>query len=235
MSCLSRRGRRLSERKGKGASPIEPKNVSSTASNEKAKSSGKDVRPSTKRSELRIGLSHPDLNSIQATIATPSAPSQRPRRTTSRTLSTSRRGEGGADDGGSARSPTLVTVRMRRGCRSAPPVLTGVWDGKVEEGASRISENEDQMTHRSPSRNEVDLIQHVDQMLVRLLLPQVLDDRLTPCSERISSIENMDDDVRRVEHLVQLSPNSARSAFGIDRFTGGGGGRMVYFRIGRNC
>ena len=51
-----------------------------------------------------------------------------------------------------------------------------------------------------------------------LLLPQELDDGFTPGSDRIPGIEDVDDNVGGVENLVQLSPNSSRGSFGVDRF-----------------
>jgi len=61
-------------------------------------------------------------------------------------------------------------------------------------------------TYGSPGGNKIDLVQDIHEMLVRLLLSQVLDNRLTPRTERIPSIENMDDNIGRVENLVQFSP-----------------------------
>ena len=43
----------------------------------------------------------------------------------------------------------------------------------------------------------------------------------------------MNDDIGRVEDLVQLAPDTARGAFGINRFPGGGCGRVV--RVGFGC
>lgn len=74
-------------------------------------------------------------------------------------------------------------------------------------------------THCCPSRHEIDFVEHVNQMLVRLLLPQVLDNRLAPCTERISSVQHVNDNVRRVEDLVQLSPYTSRGTFSVDGFT----------------
>lgn len=64
-------------------------------------------------------------------------------------------------------------------------------------------------------------------MLVRLFLPQVLDNRLTPRAERVSSIENVDDDVGRVEDLVELSPYTTGCTLLVDSLSGCRGGGVV--------
>lgn len=51
------------------------------------------------------------------------------------------------------------------------------------------------ITHGDPSRNKIDLVQDIHQMLVCLFLPQILHDGLTPCSERISGVQDMDDHI----------------------------------------
>lgn len=64
-------------------------------------------------------------------------------------------------------------------------------------------------------------------MLVRLLLSEVFDNRLTPRTEGITGVQDVDDDVGRVEDLVQFSPYTTRGTLGIDRFSGGRGGRVI--------
>lgn len=73
-------------------------------------------------------------------------------------------------------------------------------------------------THSHPGRHEIDLVQHVDQLFMRLFLFQKLDDRFTPGSHGVSGIEHVDDDVGRVEHLVEFSPDTTRGTFGVDGF-----------------
>jgi hypothetical protein len=88
-------------------------------------------------------------------------------------------------------------------------------------------------THSDPCGDQVHLVQDIHQMLVRLLLPQVLDDRLTPGAERVTSVQHMDDDIGRVEHLVQLSPNSAGGTLVVNGFTDEGDGVVV--GVGGGC
>lgn len=58
------------------------------------------------------------------------------------------------------------------------------------------------MTHSYPCGNKIDLVQHVDELLVCLFLPQELDDGLAPRAQGVPSIENVDDNVRGIQHLV---------------------------------
>jgi len=122
--------------------------------------------------------------------------------------------------------------------------LTGVW--VLARRIVKRKEKEKQpkrksSTHGNPGRNKIDLVQHVDQLFVRLFLPQELDDGFTPGSHRIPGIEDVDDNVGRVENLVQFSPDSTRGSFGVDRFghegsdgVEGSEGLDVGFRVG-NC
>lgn len=64
-------------------------------------------------------------------------------------------------------------------------------------------------------------------MLVRLFLPQVLDNRLTPGTEWISSIEHVNDDIGRVEDLVQFSPYTTGGTFLVDSLSGSRGGGVI--------
>lgn len=82
-------------------------------------------------------------------------------------------------------------------------------------------------THGNPGRHQVHLVQHVHQMLVRLLFTQVLDNRLTPCAERISSVEHVNNNVGRVEHLVQLTPDTPRGTLVVDGLSRERSGGMV--------
>ena len=99
--------------------------------------------------------------------------------------------------------------------------------GKIEE---KLTQGKDKLTHSSPCRDEIDLVQDIDEMLVCLLLPQVLDNRLTPGTKRIPSVQNMNDDIGGIEDLVQFSPYTTGSTFGVDWFSVGGGGGVVCVR-----
>jgi hypothetical protein len=61
-------------------------------------------------------------------------------------------------------------------------------------------------TYSSPGGHKIDLVQHVDEVLVCLFFSKVFDDRLAPCAERITGVQDMNDDVRGIENLVQFSP-----------------------------
>lgn len=75
---------------------------------------------------------------------------------------------------------------------------------------------------------------------MRLLLPQKLHNGFTPRPERVPRVQHVDDHVRRVEDFVELSPDSAGGAFGVDGFggevangvEGGGGFGEVFWLFG---
>jgi hypothetical protein len=90
-----------------------------------------------------------------------------------------------------------------------------------------IAEKSEGPTHSDPSGNQIDLVQHVDEVLVSLLLAEILDNRLAPRPKRIPRVENVDDNVRRVEDLVEFSPDSARRALGVHCLTSSRRGRVV--------
>lgn len=73
-------------------------------------------------------------------------------------------------------------------------------------------------THCYPCRDKIDLVQNINQLLVRLFLPQIINDRFTPCSKRVSSIENVNDNVGRIENLVKFTPNTPRCTLGVNWF-----------------
>jgi hypothetical protein len=85
-------------------------------------------------------------------------------------------------------------------------------------------------THRDPSRHQIHLVKHIYQMLMRLLLSQILHNRLTPRPHRVSRIQDMDDNIGRIEDFVQFTPDSSRGPFRVYRFTGCGGGGVIYLR-----
>ena len=100
-------------------------------------------------------------------------------------------------------------------------------DGRIEE---KLTQGKDKLTHSSPCGDEIDLVQDINEMLVCILLPEVLDNRLTPGTKRIPGVQNMNDDIGRIEDLVQFSPYTTGSTFGVDRFSVGGGGGVVCVR-----
>lgn len=79
----------------------------------------------------------------------------------------------------------------------------------------------DRKTHGNPSRDEIDLVENEDNSLVSLLLLEEVEDGLAHGSHRVSSVEDVNDDVGRIEDLVELSPNSSRSSLGVDSLSGG--------------
>lgn len=83
------------------------------------------------------------------------------------------------------------------------------------------------MTYGNPSGNEINLVKDINQMFMCLFLPQVLDDGLTPRTQRISCIQDMDNDIGRIENFVELTPDTSGCTLGIDRLTRGRGGGMV--------
>ena len=52
---------------------------------------------------------------------------------------------------------------------------------------------------------------------MRLLLPDVFQYRLAKRAHRIASVDDMNDDVRRVDDLVKLAIDTARGPLRIDR------------------
>jgi hypothetical protein len=58
-----------------------------------------------------------------------------------------------------------------------------------------IAEKSKGPTHSDPSRDQIDLVQHVHEVLVRLFLSEILDYRLAPRPERIPRVEHVNDNV----------------------------------------
>ena len=54
-----------------------------------------------------------------------------------------------------------------------------------------------------------------------LLLLEEVEDGLAHGSHRVSSVEDVNDDVRGIEDLVELSPNSSRGSLGVDSLSSG--------------
>jgi hypothetical protein len=90
-----------------------------------------------------------------------------------------------------------------------------------------IAKKSEGPTHSDPSGNQIDLVQHVNEVLVRLLLAEILDYRLAPRPERIPRVEHVNDDIRRVEDLVEFSPDTARCALGVYCLTSSRRGGVV--------
>lgn len=83
------------------------------------------------------------------------------------------------------------------------------------------------MTYGHPSGNEINLVKDINQMFMCLFLPQVLDDGLTPRTQRISCIQDMDNDIGRIENFVELTPDTSGCTLGIDGLTRSRGGGVV--------
>lgn len=64
-------------------------------------------------------------------------------------------------------------------------------------------------TYGNPSRDEINLIEEEDEVLVRLFVADVLLDASAAGAHGVTSIENVDDDVGRVDDLVELTPNTS--------------------------
>uniref|UniRef100_A0A8W7PVQ6 Uncharacterized protein n=1 Tax=Anopheles coluzzii TaxID=1518534 RepID=A0A8W7PVQ6_ANOCL len=67
---------------------------------------------------------------------------------------------------------------------------------------------------RHPDRHQVDLVQHEEQMLVRLFLAQERLDVLRARAHRVARVQHLQQHVRRVHHLVQLVPDALAAASG---------------------
>jgi hypothetical protein len=76
------------------------------------------------------------------------------------------------------------------------------WEGGEEKRGNN--------THSNPSGDKVDLVKDVDKVLVSLLLAEVIDNGPAARTERVTGVEDVDNNIRRVEDLVELSPNTTR-------------------------
>ena len=83
------------------------------------------------------------------------------------------------------------------------------------------------MTYRHFRRDEVALVEHEQQVLVRCLLPYILFHTPAPCAERVSRIQDMDNHVARINDFVQLVPDPLALTLGKD-----GLARSAYLPIG---
>lgn len=65
-----------------------------------------------------------------------------------------------------------------------------------------------------PVRHQVALVDDEDNLLVRFFFADVLQDTLAKRPERIAGVDNMEDNVRGVDDLVQLTIDTSRCALG---------------------
>jgi hypothetical protein len=134
-------------------------------------------------------------------------------------------------DGGRHRSSTLVTdleITRRKCPNGRTQALTGVWSrgegagGRRRKGTTENGQKTTKITskkantHGDPGRHEVDLVQHIDQLLVALFFPQEIHHRSAPRTQGVPRIQHVDHDVTRIEDLVEFSPDTAGSTLGID-------------------
>lgn len=83
------------------------------------------------------------------------------------------------------------------------------------------------MTYGNPSGNKINLVEDINKMLMRLFLSQVLDDGFTPRTQRISCIQDMDNDIGRIQNFIELTPDTSGCTLGIDGLTRSRGGGVV--------
>jgi hypothetical protein len=67
---------------------------------------------------------------------------------------------------------------------------------------AREAEREAKRTHRYPAGNQIDLVEDVDDLLLALLLGEVALNALAAGAEGISGIEDVQDDVGRIDDLT---------------------------------
>ena len=72
-------------------------------------------------------------------------------------------------------------------------------------------------THRDPVGHEIAFVDDQDDLLVRFLLLDVLEDGFAHGTEGIASVEDVEDDIGRVDDFVQLTVDPTRRPFGVDR------------------
>jgi hypothetical protein len=68
------------------------------------------------------------------------------------------------------------------------------------------------VTYSYFGRNKIDLVQDEDEMLVWCFCADVLFHTSTPCTIRVTSVENMQNNIARVDDLVQLVPDTLARA-----------------------
>merc|ERR1719187_2843146 len=81
------------------------------------------------------------------------------------------------------------------------------------EGKSRMIFGEDSNPFLShPNWDQINLIKDENEMLMRFLFGQKLLHVVRSSTEGISRVENLNNDVGRVDHFIQFVPNTARLA-----------------------
>lgn len=80
-------------------------------------------------------------------------------------------------------------------------ILTKTLGKRKQRGKKRRA-----FTYSYRARHQVALVEHKHQVLVGRLCPEVLLDAPTPRSQRVSSVQDVEDDVTRVQNLVQFVP-----------------------------
>lgn len=65
------------------------------------------------------------------------------------------------------------------------------------------------ISYRDPGRDEVALVQNKDEMLPGFLLFHVVLDALGARSHGITGVQHLDDDIRRVDHLLEENRQGA--------------------------
>lgn len=78
-------------------------------------------------------------------------------------------------------------------------------------------------THSNAGGDKIALVQDEEQVLVGSLLTNVLFDTSATSTERISGVEDVDDNITGIDDLVQLVPDSLTLTLGEDGLLGGRG------------
>lgn len=81
---------------------------------------------------------------------------------------------------------------------------------KKEAGEKRVRRMK--ITHCCPGRDQITFVEYEDNLLVALLFLQEIDDRVAASAKGISGIQNVHDNVGRIDDFVQLAENSSRSS-----------------------
>jgi len=85
-----------------------------------------------------------------------------------------------------------------------------------EQSAYQLQRN-NVCAYRDPVWHQIALVQDKHDLLVRLFLLDIVQDRLAHCPQRVPGIKDMQNHIRRVNDFVEFAINPARCALGIDR------------------